>query len=361
MKAVVNTKMLWSALTSMSAAQENKSLIPVLENVKLVFSETQVTLTLSNLNLTIIRSVPANVKEPFTTLVPYGELNRICGVLADAPMVIETKTTGVVISCNEDVFKIGKTDDAKDYPPVPLFDVTDSVKVDGTVFFALNAAADFALPSHMNMENVCLNVHDGMIDVVGLNGQIMYISTTPVESKMSKRIAFHYSFVEAIKKFQEAELFFSDRFLKIVSEDTEVIIRVSEAGFLNYEHVIKNIREPNCTMSPIDLYACMNKIMIYKPVLGFFLYKMSLVKGKAVIEFVDTNKELRSEIAATHDLKLSITFNAKFTKTVLSNLPPECDSITLSIADEKTVVFVKPVNDPTTTIIITPVYNQPTK
>ena len=123
MKITIDQSVLASGLAHVQSAVSNRPTIPVLSNLLLKAENGQLSITATDLDLSISTSIDCTVEEEGSTTLPAKKLIQIIRQLNDAPVTIATDENHVSsISCHNSFFKLLGVNDSEfpseeDKPP----------------------------------------------------------------------------------------------------------------------------------------------------------------------------------------------------------------------------------------------------
>jgi DNA polymerase-3 subunit beta len=172
MKFTTTQSALHQPLSVLSRYVSARPALPVLANILIEALDDQVTLSATNLDVTIKARIPATIEQTGSTTIPARLLNEVIGSLPGGDITLTAKDNTCTISSantNSDVNTISP----QDFPTLPVFDTNKALTlplkllkdVSEKVLFA--AATDESRPV---LTNLLLKPQDGKIALVATDG-----------------------------------------------------------------------------------------------------------------------------------------------------------------------------------------------
>lgn len=172
MKFTTTQSALHQPLSVLSRYVSSRPALPVLANILIEATPESVTLSATNLDVTIKAQIPASVDSPGSTTIPARLLNEVIGSLPGGDVTLNASdATCTITSANtsSDVHTISP----QDFPTLPTFDPQQAITlplqllrdVAEKVLFA--AATDESRPV---LTNLLLKPQDGKIAMVATDG-----------------------------------------------------------------------------------------------------------------------------------------------------------------------------------------------
>ena len=130
MKFSVSQAELSKALTRVISVVPAKTTLPVLGNIMFRTQDGFLTLTATDLDVSITTKIPVDLKQPGNITVPSKQFNELVKNLPNIPLEISSDPQfKLLIKCDKGDYKLsGESDD--DYPALPLIDEKGSLKID---------------------------------------------------------------------------------------------------------------------------------------------------------------------------------------------------------------------------------------
>lgn len=175
MKVEVTQELLAHGLSLVSRAVSPRSTLPVLANVLLASDEGRLRLSATNLEMGITCWIPALINEEGSTTVPARTISDLVGTLpgkSNIKLELDVKHQSLTVKCGTAETVI-KGIDAQEFPPLPVVDMTDSIRLNVNDFkemiqqVAFAASADEARPV---LQGVMMKVVDSDVTLAATDG-----------------------------------------------------------------------------------------------------------------------------------------------------------------------------------------------
>ena len=122
MKFSLSKQVLLDGLNKVTGVVSTRPSMPILANVMIQAENGELTLTTTNMELTIVAKVPCLVTTPGTVTLPAKKLQSIIREMRDGEVTVEVKGTVASIRCNRALFRLNGLA-AADFPGLPQFRV----------------------------------------------------------------------------------------------------------------------------------------------------------------------------------------------------------------------------------------------
>lgn len=323
MKFTIDSGALNKALKKLSPAAPANAIIPVLENVHCsIKKDGTACLTTSNTHLTISTKVKCSKGEEFDAILPFKPLLNISGVLSEPIDILIEKD--VTVKSSKEKFRLGVSDDAKNYPNPVEVESIFSVEIDEEFIYYMQQATKCVLTDKNNYDfknYVCIYALNKELNVVATDSAQIMRFKKEIESSDKFECLVDSEFIKAMVGNGGGTLYFNEKNVVFDTGETKVTSILSEQKSPNYSLLFKP-QVANCVVGKKDLIFALDKMMA----LNSFLYiiSISFEDGKMIINFNDDafNKGFETNIAATHSVNCEpINLNAALLKNILSIYP----------------------------------------
>lgn len=353
MKFTINSTALNKALKKVAPAVSVNRVIPILEFVKFEVRKSRCFVITTNLNLTIITEVDCESSEEFDAVIPHKDLFSISSLFIGQPFTIDV-SENIVGKCGKETFKLGKKEDAINFPRNPVLSNEESFQVDGSFIETVKSAAKCVAKdeAHYHLYDVFINFTKQGVDVFATDSFQFYKRTLDYESKKESNIALPPKFVDSMAEYKTGEITIDESFLKFSSDNTSVYAKLSENRMPNYSVVFVE-HKPNLKIDRSVLLSNLNSIMIFDGQIHSF--KTTFKKGGIDLSFseYETGKSWDNNIECEHTVDMkSITISANMLKNLIM-LIPEAEIAELSFISEKYPVYID-VQETKTTLAVMP-------
>ncbi len=366
MKFTCSQQTLSKALNTVSKAVTSRTTIPILKGILMkVSSEGTLTLSASDLDLSIEKKVDVNVMEEGSIVVLSKLFSDIIRKLPNEEILIEEKENNTVLikSSSSEFTIVGLA--ADEFPNInDLEDDFASITFDTETFKNMIRKTSFAASideSKGIIVGVLMEIEPDSINMVALDGFRMAVAREEMKSEQSRKIVVSAKILNEVNKIiaeseeeSDTKILFSEKKAVVLIDQTKIIIRLLEGEFIKYKDIIPAVNQ--------------TKVQIERPVLLESIERASLLakEGKNnLIKLIIKNNLLtitsRSEegnvieeiIMEKTGEDLEIGFNSKYVMDVLKAVDDE--KIMMEFNTSTTPCLVKPIEGERFEYLILPV------
>lgn len=335
---------------------------PILEGIKLTASEDALTLSATDLEISIQKTIPADVKVAGEVVVPGKFFADFVKKLSNEQIDMElnkgqlkikyTDSEGFLQLLNVDEFPVIKAFDNSDYFSISKLDFKDAIE---KTIFAV--AVDDARPI---LKGCGFEIVGDELVVAALDGfRISQIKHRIISSSGNMKFVVPARCLAEISKLiegddEELKVYVSNNYMQVTIGTTQIITRKLDGEYINYKSALSIPTDTN--------------IIINKKQLEFGLERASLLarfNSNNLIRFDIKDKLLTisssSDIGnvkenipiATEGKDLAIAFNARYLGDVLHNISEEY--IKISFALSSNPFLITSPDNPSYVFLIFPV------
>ena len=246
MNCLITRQNLHKGLAAVSASIPTKTTLPVLSNILFEAGQDGISMSGTDLDVSVRVWVPAEVKEQGSITAPGKKLQEIVRELADQPVELSTRGDQIELRCGKSHFKLnGLPSDS--FPTLPEVDFEGGWSVKGAVLHGLIKNTAFAVSSEESrpiLNGVLWELRDGHMRMVATNGArlarkgvVSGSSNAASADFIVSPVALHLvqRLFEGTDILQVAK---SGNHLGFKADGTEVYTRLIEGTYPNYEQVI---------------------------------------------------------------------------------------------------------------------------
>ena len=344
MKFTCEKALLLSALNTAARAVSPKSAIPALEGI-LIEADEHLQLTGYNLEIGISTSVPADITEKGTLVLPATLFCNLVRKLDDDVILFEANGCAIHIQCGMADFHLTGSD-PEEFPELPSVDGLNTVTLPQGTLRAMISQTIFAVSDNESRPihtGSLFEVDDNSLTVVSVDGYRLALRHEPITEKSGPT---DFSFVVPRAALSEVEKICSDsdesvsitqgnRHVMFRFGDTILISRRLEGEFLAYRNAIPKTSsvtvygETRALLASIDRVSYIITDKLKSPLRCFFddqsltiTTKTALGQGKDVCPIQGDGKGLE------------IGFNHKYLMEALKAAPADqvCLGLTTGVA-----------------------------
>lgn len=338
MKFVIKKEDLYNGIKIVERATSAKALQPVLLNIYIeTIGTSAIKLVATDLDLTVIAEVDAQVEEEGKITLPSKTLNEIVSKLGDKLITFEMPEgeTSVHITCQNSKFDIIGIS-AAEFPPefssIQLND-DEGFEVEVRPFAKAVRQAGFAAASYETsnlLSGIVCDISNNVMEIASTDGNRLARVRETIDNKenLAKQLIIPS---KTLNEFIKMTSFINEDSIKIYTEKSKFIIktektitisRLLEGQFPQYNKLIPNESPKEALVNVSQLISALERVSI------MVNEKTSIVK----LEFsnntlkltADTPDSGKSEevldINYVYDEELSIAFNYKYVLEALKNI-----------------------------------------
>ena len=370
MKFIIKKEDLYNGIKIVESATSARALQPVLMNILIeTVSNTAIRLIATDLDLTIITEVDAQVEEDGKITLPSKTLNEIVSKLGNKLITFEKAPDSSIvnITCQNSKFDIIGIS-ANEFPPEVYKIETEKEESFGIEIKPLTKAArkaGFAAASYETS-----NMLSGI--VCDINGQTLEIASTDGNRLARVREVIKNSDDKArqliipsrtMNEFSKISSYIDEDSIKIYTERTKIIFksakttlisRLLDGQFPKYNQLIPNESPKTAVINVSDLTSALERVAI------MVNDKTSIVKMefsennlKLMADTPDSGKSEEQLVINYSGEDLTIAFNYKYVLEALKNM--ESDEVKIGLNTGLSATVFRPNNEEDFVCLIMPV------
>ena len=248
MKFTCPQQTLAKALNVVSKAITNRTTIPILKGILLEADHGQLTLTASDLELSIETKIDVQIAEEGSLVVSAKLFSDIIRKLPAGMVEVEEKENNmIVIRCMSSEFTIvGQS--AEEFPSTGEVEETNSLTIEKELFKDLVRKTAFAASldeSKGIILGVLIDIGAEMIQMVALDGYRMAITREHVRSEEVRKIIIAARILSEVNKVvmdsdSEADMsiVLDQKKAMFLTGDTKIVVRMLEGQFIDFKNVL---------------------------------------------------------------------------------------------------------------------------
>jgi DNA polymerase-3 subunit beta len=349
MKLSVTRDNLHAGLGAVSATIPTKTTLPVLSNILLRAEDGRLTLSGTDLDISVSVTIEADVSEPGSVTIPARKFAEIVRELAAAPVHVTVDGVEIRIESGKSRFKLfGLAPD--EFPSAPEIDFSDSWKMDAGLVQELITRTSFAVSTEESrpiLNGVLWQLRPDSAAMVATNGHRLAKMTIELKGDGAPPEADLIVPPKALQQVQrlfdsegEIELAHSRNHLAFRSATRLVYTRLIEGPYPNYQQVIPTDNDRIATANRDALSSAIRRMAVVASDQTHRV-RMSFTDGKLSFK-VQTPDLGEAEEEMAVDYKgdaLEIGFNANYLLEVLKYMPDD-DVILQFKAPERAATFL---------------------
>jgi DNA polymerase-3 subunit beta len=371
MKVVLNRADLLKGISTVQSAVATKNTMPILANVLLEARDKKLEFVATDLDMGIRCSVIAEVVEKGSITINAKKLSDIVRELPEASVDIEIdENQKMILVCQKSQFKVhGLPKD--DFPILPEVKKEKVFKINGSLLQEMIHKTIFAVSTDETryvLNGVYFQVENEKLKMVATDGhRLAYIQKklegkgegkanviipTKTLNELSKVIS-DVAKGKAEKEDTLVEVVTTENQIKFTVEGVEIISRLIEGQFPNYEQVIPKDSDKKVEVSTSELSSATKRVAILTSEKSNSI-RYQIKPGKISISSKTPDMgEAKEEIDASYKgEEISIAYNAKYVLDVLKNVGT--DQVSIELTQPLSPGILKPKSDADYLCVIMP-------
>lgn len=341
MKFIVSSSVLLKNLLNINGVVATNPIVPILENFLFRIEDGNLTVTASDLQTTMTTQIPVDSSENGSIAIPAKLLLDTLRSLPEQPVTfnINTETFGTEILTDNGRYKISG-ENPIDFPKIPAVNRNLSVELSSDALASAINNTVFATSTddlRPAMTGVYLQLNDENATFVATDGhrliryRRMDIQSTANTSMIIPRKALSL-LKTSLPENVPVKAEFSQSNASFSFGPTQLICRLIDERFPDYENAIP-VNNPNVmTIGRTDLLNTLKRIMIYANRTTHQI-RLTLRSNSLTIsaEDLDYSNEANEKLLCDYDGDdMEIGFNAKLMAEMLNNLNAKMVSLEMS-------------------------------
>ena len=351
------------AINTVSRAVSVRTTIPILKGILMKVKDGRLTMSASDLDLSIETSIDVQASAEGSTVVSAKLFSEIIRKLPNSLVTIEQAEGKLGIKCMGSDFSIVTLPaeefpviggvDSKNFIDLKKEDLSDLIKK--TVFAA-------SIDEKKGILTGCLiNFVPDSIEMVALDGFRMAVANKQVQTGNDRRIIVPARILSEISKIiaddegsDSVSLVIEDKKLEILTEDTRVVARLLEGDFIKYNDIIPTSYKTRVIVGREDMLSSIERASLLAKEGKNNLIKLSIKQGSVDISSRSEEGNVNEHIGAdvTGD-ELVIGFNSKYLLDVLKAV--EDEEVAFELGTSVSSCLIKPVEGKDYTYLVLPV------
>lgn len=350
MKFNIASGELVKALSGVAGVVPSKATLPILENVLFESVEGKLRLTATDNEIYIVEHVAADIEQEGSVAIPARRLLDTMRQLPDIPLAFDIDERNIIrFRTDRGVYKlVGQK--AEDYPSLPSVNEGTSMSVDTSSLTAAIEKTRFAVSTddlRPNMMGVYFQVDEEKTRMVATDGHRL-VKLTKFDMQGDIPVNFivpdkALALVSRTIEGETADIRITKHHARFRSGDTEVITRLINENYPNYENVIPKENEKLMSVSKAEMLATVRRVSIFSSSTTRQI-RLNLTQDEVTIyaEDYEMSSEARESIKCQYDSDdMVIGFNARYLADVLNNIPN--DEVSFEFSTPNRAGIVKPV------------------
>jgi DNA polymerase-3 subunit beta len=355
MEITVSKSELLKELTATQGVVERKTTIPILSNFLFEANDGELTITATDLDLSLRTSCPATVKKDGACTIPARKLYDYVKLLGDGDVSIKLlENHWVNIRSGRSITKmVGMA--RSNFPSVPVFPTSGVVKIPAQTFRTLIAKTVFAISneeSRYTLNGALLVLKPESITMVATDGhRLAHITKEGLSFDIAgelKTLIPRKAMVELLSLLNAPEI----EFVEFAKDESTLFFRLGSrlltsrqltGQFPNYEAVLPKEHNKSVTIRTADLQAAIQRVAQFADERSGAI-KIRFEKNELRISSSSTETgESEDSIETEYNAEpLAIGFNSQYLIEFLK--ATESDNVHIEFKDSQSAGQLRPAN-----------------
>jgi DNA polymerase-3 subunit beta len=353
MKFTVSSVEIQRTLNKLSGVLPTRSTMPILENILFDLAGNQLSLTATDLALSLTVTIQVRGMEDGRIAIPAKRIIDTMRSLPDtsASFTIDTATNRVRVTTETGEYNL-TGEGAKEYPQVPAFQSSATLLFESNKLKELIHRTVFAVSSdelRPAMMGVLFQVKDNTLRAVSTDGHrlVRYQLKDVDVSSLQKDIIVPAKALNVLTRILEgatATLDVSATHARFSFESSVLLTRLLEETYPNYESVIPSDNERSLTVQREPLMMSLRRVALYA---SASTHQVRLSLGTTSVEVsaqdIDFGGEAKETVPCTFaGEKFEIGFNSIYLTDILTHL--DSDQVEFKFSSPTRAAVVSPMN-----------------
>ena len=342
MKLTISKSALLDGLTAVQGVVSIRSTLPILSNALLEAADGRLALSTTDLDLSMRRSVPAEVSTPGGVTLPVRRLLGMARELPDESIELELDDkNGVALRCGAVYYRInGLAPD--EFPPLPALDAGLTYSIEQSVLREMLRKTAYAVSTDETrhvLNGVNFSFRGDKLTVVATDGRRLALVEQEMEIPRdgerdiivpSKAVN---ELLHVMKDDGPAKIHILDSQMAVEFGDTRLVTKLIEGSFPNFRQVIPSKCEERVAVERESLLLALRRASLLTSDKS---HSIRLAFSKNTLEISATSPdvgEARERLPIKYGGKdIAVAFNPEFVMDPLRNL--DSDEIYFELTDE---------------------------
>ena len=343
MKFTCNQQILSKAINTVSKAVTNRTTIPILKGILLRAKDNTLTLTASDLDLSIEKIIETHVSEEGETVVLSRLFGEIIRKLPNEEITVELK---------EDEF-----------PIIGEIEEKSKLVLNRELFKEMIRKTSFAASldeSKGVIVGVLIELEENSLNMIALDGFRMAVVKEDMKNSEEKKIIIASKILSEISKIisevedEDVGIILDNKKAVVILEGTRIVLRLLEGEFIKYKDILPKEYKTTVTLNKGDFLESIERASLFAKEGKNNLVKLSISGNDMTITSRSEEGNVKENVMISTDGEgLDIGFNSKYLIDVLKVI--EEDEIKLELNTGVSPCLVKPIEGNQFVYLILPV------
>lgn len=335
------------ALITVSKAISNKITNPIFEGIKMSADEGILTLSATDMELTIEKKIKADVITEGEAIVPGRFITELIKKLTNEVIsleVIENKKMKIKYDDSETIIQLYNVEE---YPTFKGIESNDYISISNKDFKSLVAKTVFAVAvddSRPILKGVLFDIENDYVNAVALDGFRLAKVKKEIKSNVKRSIVIPAKALNEMSRLVDdndegMKIYLSNSSIMVDLGDTKITSRLLEGDFVNYRQIISSNYETICITKRSQFLEAIERAFLLSKIGQENVVKFD-IKEKSIC--ITSNSEIGNvrEIvpSSTSGSDVIIGFNAEYFLDTLRTISDEYIKICMNKSASPAVI-----------------------
>ncbi len=329
MKFNVTSGELVGSLSAVIGAVPNKATLPILETVLFETEDNRIKLSASDLEVSIIEYVAAEVEKQGAVAIPARRLLETLRQLPDIPVTFEVDEKAQVrFRTDKGTYKLAG-EKSEDFPDMPALEDGLDIKTDTDGLKDAIKKTSFAVSSddlRPAMMGVYFEIGKEDSRIVATDGhRLVRLVRSDISSSSETSFIVPEKALNLVAKAldeKKCDMAVTDEHVRFHSGNTMVITRLINEQYPKYESVIPKENDKTLKINREQMLAAVKRVAVFSSSTTRQI-RLDMKQDEIIVsaEDLDMSSEAKEKIGSEYsDEPMEIGFNARYLMDVLNNI-----------------------------------------
>ena len=331
MKFSVSNSDLQKALLKVSGVIPSKSTLPILENLLFALSKNNLTITATDLEISMTVNLEVRGLEDGKIAVPARRLTETVRALPDIPVTFHADLTSnkIVMTTEDGEYKL-TGEPSEEFPSIPEFEAEDEIAIESEDLRRMINKTLFAVSTdelRPSMMGILFQIKKNELRVVSTDGHrlVRYIKKDFTSLKMQRDVIVPSKALNLVaKSVEEVEnkIALNKSHVMVKFGTTTLISRIIDESYPNYESVIPTENDKELIVERDALLSSVRRVALYSSsTTRQIRFTLGKTEMKVSAEDIDFGGEATEKLDCDFRGEgMEIGFNATYVLDILSHI-----------------------------------------
>jgi DNA polymerase III subunit beta len=359
MKFTTETSALKEALQRLGYAVNTKSILPVLSGILVDVQDGSIELTASDLQVTIAYTLKCVTDGLGKFIVPYSKLKDIVSLETGEVTIEWSESLGAIVQFSKDVFRLGNQGKVEEFPKTPKVAKDRMFTINSDIVNAIKTAAISTGKDEIKpvLCAICLELSETETIIISTDASSLYChKLPPIEGvKESTEVLIQSVLAKIIEAGSEIKIGFNSNNIAFEFDNVKVLSKRIDLKYVAWRSVFPE-HETNAIVNYNDFETAVAKAFVMSSPVTF---GVELNPSEKQLRMISNDSSEGTSCDITIDANCStnverITFNGRFIKRAISQLPNQSD-VEMSINATNKAVTMKSSGVDEVTVLLMPI------